>query len=229
MPNPFERRYTPEQRAALAEAYEDRGIRPYKTVVTRAAAGTLPYKDGQLAPFETNASTVTYLVRQLRKRRAGAESSHLATLEPRDAIEALRRRLVALVDRETAFEENKKDGALDPERLRQLARAAKEVAAIPGPKDARPVPGGARNTDGSKEPKAEAALGGKLLHAHRQGDASPAQDDGHGKQGNTENDVDADASHAAHGAAGRRRGWWARFARGCAWRRVVPAPALAAQ
>src|SRR5438128_11729572 len=89
-----ERKYTDEQREALAFAYEDRRIRPARLVVDLAARGELEHDGARLDPFETNANTVRDCARDLRNRRAGETSSQLAHLEPRDAIEALRRRLV---------------------------------------------------------------------------------------------------------------------------------------
>jgi hypothetical protein len=80
---------------------------------------------------------------QASRRR---EVNELAKAAPRDAIEALRRRLVNAADAElAAMEKRQKNGKSVPgEELRQVARAVREIAAIPGPSDARPAAPGAR-------------------------------------------------------------------------------------
>src|SRR4051812_37997039 len=100
----FQADYTDEQRDALAEAYEDRGIRPAHRVAALAEAGEL--KEG-LAAFKVKggANTVRDMARRRRNQRAGRITSELAQMPPRDAIEALRRRLVNAVDAHLAESE----------------------------------------------------------------------------------------------------------------------------
>jgi hypothetical protein len=136
--------YTPEQREAMAVAIVDRGIKPARRVVELAAAGELTLDGRTLAPFATNENTVRDCARNVRKRRAGELKSDYATMPPRDAVEAMRRRLLSLADRELAVAESKKRGTVKQELLRQIARTVREVAAIPGPDDPRPAQPGQR-------------------------------------------------------------------------------------
>lgn len=208
MPQPFERRYTDEQKAAMAYAYEDRRIRPARVVVDLAGRGELQWEGATVESFETNDDQVRYEASQLRRRRAGQRTSELAKADPRDAVEALRRRLVNLVDALlTDLEEKarKDKSAVDPERVRQLARAAKEAAALPGPKDPRPAPSGTRHKDGEREPRTNGGLGGTLLSANRKGDAQPAQERLNRQEGSTEKEgaaLEDDAAQEAEGDGG---------------------------
>jgi len=141
-------KYTPEQRAAAAEAYVDRGVRPARRVAELAAAGELI--PGQR--FEISPDYVLKLAAALRRRRAGEASSALARQPPRDAVEAIRRRLAAAIDHELTLIETlqRRRGRDDRdvlERLRQIARLSREFAALPGPTDPRPVPPGQRHID----------------------------------------------------------------------------------
>jgi hypothetical protein len=178
----FEEKYTDQQRDAIAHAYEDRRIRPARKVVQMAAAGELDYHGEILKPFEATENTVRDLARKLRRARAGETTSQLAHAEPRDAIETLRRRLVNAADAMlTDFERKTKraPGDADPERLRQICRAVREAAAIPGPNDERPkAPGG--KTDGRRNGgETKGGLAGSILAAHRaseDGQTEPAPD-----------------------------------------------------
>jgi hypothetical protein len=203
----FEAVYTDDQRDAIAHAYEDRRIRPARRVVELAAAGELEINDRTLEPFTCSQNTVRDFAAKLRKRRAGEISSQLAKAAPRDAIESLRRRLVNAADAElAAIEKRQKNGKSVPgEELRQVARAVREIAAIPGPNDARPAAPGARvngERDGA-ETKAGQGLAGKILHAHRTAtagadtahNASPHAD-GDGEHGDREDAAQHAAQHA---------------------------------
>lgn len=172
MASPFETKYTDEQRDALAHTYEDRRIRPARLVVQLAADGQLEWKGQKLEPFHTTENTVRSLADQLRKSRAGTRSSDLATIPHKDAIEQLRRRLVAAADHILAAEERalKTDPRkTEPERLRQIVRVVREAAALPGPNDPRPTaPGRMKDGEQSGSPtRAGTALAGKLMAAHR--------------------------------------------------------------
>src|SRR4051794_21078015 len=125
MPGRFEEIYTDEQREAMAEAYEDHRIRPASKVVQLSEAGKLP---AGIGPFRVHggANTVRDMARKLRQRRAGQLASVTAKQNPRDAVEALRVRLLSAIDHELARverEQKKRSGKADPEELRQLGRA----------------------------------------------------------------------------------------------------------
>ena len=163
----FVEKYTDAQRDAAAHAYEDRGIRPYSRVSQLAAAGELTHNGQKLDPFEMPPNTVADLVRKLRRRRRGEQTSQLAQQPPRDALEALRRRLINLADRELAHEEKRKPGDVEPEKLRQLVRVARELAALPGPGDPRPTAPGQRKDGERNGAETKGGLAGKLLSSHR--------------------------------------------------------------
>ena len=118
----FHERYTEEEREALASAYTDRGIRPARRVVELAAAGELEHNGERLPAFEANESTVRGLASGLGRRRAGQLTSQLSTAAPRDAVEALRRRLVNLADARLGEMERharKSKGHVEWEQIRQ--------------------------------------------------------------------------------------------------------------
>lgn len=141
----FEAVYTPEQRAAVAEAYEDRRIRPATKIVKLAASGELTGE-----PFDIKPNYIHKLARELRHKRAGQVRSELASQPPADAIETLRRRLVNLADWMSSEQERKrKAGTLTPADLRDYARCLREIAAIPAPGAPRPPQPGARDGQGN--------------------------------------------------------------------------------
>jgi hypothetical protein len=216
MPVRFEAVYTDDQRDAIAYAYEDRRIRPARRVVELAAAGELEINGRTLEPFTCSQNTVRDFAAKLRKRRAGEKSSELAKAAPRDAIEALRRRLVNAADAElAAMEKRQKNGKSVPgEELRQVARAVREIAAIPGPSDARPAAPGARVNgarDGA-ETKSGQGLAGKILGAHRAAtagadtahDAPPQTDDSGEHAGSSTTEHAAQHGLASHLASHSR-------------------------
>ena len=136
----FNEKYSHEQRDAMAQAHVDLGLTA-KRVVDMAAAGELSLNGQRLPPFQATASTVRDKARQLRRRRAGQTSSRLADQPHRDAVETLRRRLVSAADVAlTRLERDLAKPKLKPdvEQLRQIARAGREIAALPGRDDPRP-------------------------------------------------------------------------------------------
>jgi hypothetical protein len=162
----IEAKYSPEQREAIAVAWLDLAIRPARRVVAMAAAGELELNGEKLPPFETRVSTVADFARKLRQRRAGTIASEVEKLGPRDAVEALHRRLTRLADAELAALEKTRAGKRDPERIRQIARAVVEIARIPDPTTA-PVPKVAPKATGPGS--TAGGLAGAVLAAHGQG------------------------------------------------------------
>lgn len=162
----------------MATSYEDRGVRPYTLVVTRAGAGELMTSNGEKLPaFETNKNTVATYVRQLRKDRLGLASSDLAKDEPRDAVEKLRRRYLSLADSELRKVEAQTPGKRDLQRMEHVGKIIRQAASIPGPKDPRPRPQGSKaGGEPRTESQLEKGLAGQLLNDHRKGDNSPAQE-----------------------------------------------------
>src|SRR3954449_2076805 len=98
MSGAFVRKWTDDQREAMVSARLDRGM-TFRRVVELANAGALTAPDGtRLEPFDPPVSTIAGLVRAAKRKRMGKDVSQLAQLEPRDAIEALRRRLINAAD-----------------------------------------------------------------------------------------------------------------------------------
>lgn len=175
----FEEVYTDEQRDAMAEAYVDRGIRPARKVVELAEAGQLV--DG-LEPFKVGGGdgTVRDLASKLKKRRAGKLASDVAKQPPRDAIEGLRVRLVSAIDHElTAIERAQRNArgkaAIDPERLRQVARAVREAALIPEPGKVAP-PATPPREAGKRSSVTKGGLAGAILADVDRAQAGAAHD-----------------------------------------------------
>jgi hypothetical protein len=179
MSTAWEAVYTQQQRDAVAYAYEDRRIRPAKRVVTLAAAGELELNGTLLDPFEVNEDSVRHYARVLRKERAGQVTSQLSDQAPRDAVEQLRRRLVNVADAELKRQERaaRKDGA-DSEKLRQIARAVREIAALPGPNDPAPPAPGAKAAGQRTGGETRGGIAGPLLAAHRAENGTPRATDG---------------------------------------------------
>jgi hypothetical protein len=170
----FDRKYSNEQTDAVASAWNDRGIRPAKRVSELAAAGELTTPLGDKLPaFEIPEGTIRSLARHARRRRRGEIHSPLSEAGPRDAIEILRRRMANMIDGEMAFEERKKIGSRDVERLRQLNRALLELARLPGPTDPRLASPATRGPDGKRtEGAAKGGLAGPMMRDLRRGEAA---------------------------------------------------------
>lgn len=167
MTEAFKRKYTAEQREAVAIAYEDRRIHPYRRVVDLAAAGDLEHNGVKLEPFTIPKSTVSSEVARLRRRRAGEVTSQLSGLPPRDGIEVVRQRLLNSADAMLQVEERKTPEQRNPGRLREIARMMREVAAIPGPGEPRP-PAPGQKVNGQRDGgETRGGEGSRILTAHR--------------------------------------------------------------
>ena len=150
--------YSAAQREAVIRLYEQRDSRGKRVrtagAVSRAAHGGKLSHDGErLAAFEIPETSVRSLARHARRGRAEQLESPLEQVDQRDVGELIRQRLLRGVDAETRrLEKLQKDGkATAGEDWRQLARAARELAALPLPGEARPPvpgrePGGRHNT-----------------------------------------------------------------------------------
>lgn len=195
--------YTDQQRDAIAFAWNDRGIRPAARVAELAARGELTAENGETLPaFDMPEGTIRSVARHARKRRRGQLPSKLADAPPRDAVENLRRRLVAMTDRELERLESKqrarRNEPLDAEHTRQLARAVLEIARIPGPTDPRPPSKDTRDPDtGKKGPDTRGGLAGDILRDHRSNEAAPTTHDAQPRTtslSTTTEDGDSDAT-----------------------------------
>ncbi len=170
--SPFASRYNEQQREALAVAFVDDGVRPANRVVEMAALGKLEVRGQRVEPFEAHPDSVRHFARVLRKRRADAKTSELLAAPPHRAVETLRRRLVALVEMETQrIERQQADSAAPPvpgEVLRQLARALREIAALPGPTDERPPAPGEKRDGVRVGGETRGGLAARALALHRE-------------------------------------------------------------
>jgi len=155
----FARKYAPVQRAAVELAWGDRGIRPAARVRQLAALGELTDEHGaRVEPFELPESAVrTIGARYLRRRRA-REILEAPAQVPADALEQLRRRLLLALESELQRVERAQSSRAGrpprvpiTEQLRLIARAARELAALPAP--------GAAPADEPRSPGARAQRG----------------------------------------------------------------------
>lgn len=137
-----ERKYDNAQRAAIFAAKFERGL-SYKRISALASEGAL-----DCDAFTIGWDYVGRLCRQESRRRLGKAPSAVAALPAADAVEHMRQRLVALVDSELVAATRERDGQRDPKRLSDLARVIRDIAAIPGLKDARPDKAAGSNTAG---------------------------------------------------------------------------------
>lgn len=132
----FQEKYTDQQRDAIRRAGLDLGISS-RDIAHIAGTGQLELRGIALAPFEIPVGTVYGLIREERKRREGKDHSALVQMPHIDAVELLRRRMVALLDSETLrMEKDQKTHPktpIDAEHARRMARALREVMAMPPP------------------------------------------------------------------------------------------------
>jgi hypothetical protein len=183
----WQRIYTDDQRDAMAEAYEDRRIRPARRIIELAAEGTL--KEG-LEPFKINSpATIASLARELRKSRAGQAVKAAEAASP-DIQRGTRRSLLLVAQYEMARVQraSKRKGRPNPEtqagadeterlarQMKEIARAVREAAAIPEPGVVAKAPGQSRDAEGKQEARTKPhQLGGALLKDHRAGQPHPA-------------------------------------------------------
>jgi hypothetical protein len=181
---PFDRKYSPTRMKAIYRARFELGL-SYPEIAKKAQAGEIVAGD----PFEIGAYYVGECCRKEEKRRALRFTSPLADKPHRDAIEELRRGLIAAADDMLTELRGRKPANVDPERARQIARLVREASAIPIPKADIPAKPG-EHRDGQREGGiTRHGQAGSLLAAHR---------------GNRSNDHANDAAEAnTHDQAGQ--------------------------
>lgn len=176
-----------QQRLGVQQAYAERNIRPIRRIVELAREGELT-ANGELIPaFELKESTARDVGVRYAQRLAGVRETPLADVQPRDAIEQLRRRLVSATDASLGLVEHKMATKKQPangEELRQLARAVREIAAIPGSgvggAPAKTAPGSHVPGKGKLDGATSGGLAGSVIAAAsggRQGIAPRADDE----------------------------------------------------
>ena len=163
-------KYTQWQREAITASYALTWATAGR-VAELARAGELEHPAGaRLGPFEVPDDTVRSIVRRERIRRTAARAAvPLVDQPPRDAVERLRQRFVAGLDAEmTRIEIEQAEGrCVTGEVLRQVARALRELAAIPGPTDPRPPAPGAKVNGARDGGETRGGLAGHILAASR--------------------------------------------------------------
>lgn len=174
MSTAFQAKFSSQQRDAAVAAYLDRGIASYADIKRMAEAGELTLHGVQLPPFDPSYATVRGWIRVEKNRR-----NKRVQTDPEDALKRLRGQLIDAasigVDR---FERQVKKGKPDWELARQIARALREIAAIPTPNE-RPVKPGQRDPATGQKQTGETTggLAGAILSAARSngGEAETAQ------------------------------------------------------
>jgi hypothetical protein len=135
-----------------------------KEAVNAAAEGLLRAHGQILPPFgPMPPATALDCARKLRLRRAGRAAGQIDKLPVRDVVEGVRLALARMLHGEITAMERTKPGKRDLERIRQLARAAREVQAL-ADKDA-PAPPSPASRAGGASPTV-GGLGGAILKAH---------------------------------------------------------------
>jgi hypothetical protein len=159
----FDHKFSADQCDAAAEARVDRGL-TLRRVTELAATGDLELRGRKVPPFEISTSYVRDLAARLVRQRTGRAVSPLADQPAPDAYEALRRRLVNLSDALLRAEEKKKPATVDPERLRQIARAVREAEQIKGAQGGTPPPRTSRDEQGKQHlPERSGGLTGTIM------------------------------------------------------------------
>jgi hypothetical protein len=215
-----ERKYTDGQRAAVIYHRNVRKLSG-KVISDLARRGELESVAGEpLGAFEIPKDSVYSMGRDDIARARRSEVSKLVTALPADANEAIRRRLVEIVDRRTAklLEVTRRGKEVDPEELRKLARAAREIAALPAYGLQAPQPGRqARGAPEGETPAKSSSAAGAIFEAARGGAIRPAPSSERingSAQGDAERDSSEDgddetmtenASEASDGARERER------------------------
>lgn len=195
MSGAFQRKWSDDQRDAMTSGRLDRGM-TLRRVVELAKAGELTAPDGtKLDPFTPPISTVASLARDEKKRRLGKQTTQLAQLEPRDAIEALRKRLLSAADGVLQVEEKKPPEKRDLDRMREVGRCVREFAAIKAPTDEPSRKPGQRENGKQPEAPTRTGLAGTILNAHRNGEGATASGT------HTETEAHAETGDAAQRSA----------------------------
>jgi hypothetical protein len=201
-------RWTPEEKEAIGLALVDGGMTA-KEAVNAAAEGLLRAHGQILPPFgPMPPATALDCARKLRLRRAGRAAGQIDKLPVRDVVEGVRLALARMLHGEITAMERTKPGKRDVERIRQLARAARELQALVD-KDA-PAPPALGSKAGGSSPTS-GGLGGAILRAHGTGRVStPVQEahktEAHGDTGHARSEAQYEATHStAHHAASERR------------------------
>jgi hypothetical protein len=221
----FARKYNDEQRSAVEIAWGDRAIRPAARIVELARSGDLSDTHGRpVEAFELPESAVRTLGARYVRRRQQHEIELRRGTSP-DALEQLRRRMLLALELELQRLERLQTRTVGraprvpiAEQLRQLARAARELAAVPTLEQPAPASGARPHSAGlaaaivranasgapaALEPATGARVNGPLMapvteqQSSEQSSEDPSSDGAHAWRGPRINDAsDARATDA---------------------------------
>jgi hypothetical protein len=180
----FERKYAGERLRAILAARFDKGL-SFPEISKRAKAGELVPDD----PFEISTGYLGKLCAREAKARELRFTSPLAEKPHRDAIEELRRGLVAAADDMLTDYRNvakKTPAKADPGRGREIARLIREAAAIPAMREDTPQKPGHKTNGQTTEGQTRHGPAGQLLAAMRAHNNTPP----------TETEADRDTERA---------------------------------
>lgn len=181
-----ERKYTDQQRAAVIY---HRNVRKLSgnVISDLAKRGELESVTGEvMLAFEIPHNTVYSLARDARGKERRNEVSVLVHAPAADANEEIRRRLVEIVDRRTTrlVNDSRRGKTIDADEVKKLARAAREIAALPGyglriPPPGKKGSGADPAMEGEQQASATSAAGALLAAAKGGAVAKPgtAQED----------------------------------------------------
>lgn len=162
---PFAQKYTDAERDAVRQHAATHPDATGEQISELARRGLLTLDGERVPAFKMPAATVRDFKRRARRAAEGRARSALEAKPPRDALEILRRRLVSMTDHKLARCErllaNGEHEKVDGEHIRQLARAVREIAAIPGA-DGTPAAGRrpGEHVPGTGKGKGDAATDG---------------------------------------------------------------------
>lgn len=165
MSTAFQSKFSDNQRAAVVSAYIDRGVRPMSAIPRMAAAGELTLHGVSVPPFDVGYGTARGWIKTEERRRSAR-----VQVAPEDQLEALRNQLLSVARLGVEdIERKQKKGQTDWELIRQVARAMREIKAIPGKDQPRGIkPGGHDpNTGTTNGGRTEGGLAGAVLAAAR--------------------------------------------------------------
>lgn len=177
---PWKRVYSDQQRNALRYVFFVKGITNMAQIGRLANAGELVFEGRDIPAFPIPAASVRDIINQEKRKRLGKQHSDLVAKPPGDAVETLRRRLTSILDHETArlekWQEKNTKTPVDAEQIRKLARAVRELDALPGPgeRSTKTAPGrGAQQGNGGEAPAKPNTLAGTLAAALKPGAINP--------------------------------------------------------
>lgn len=167
----FTKVWSDTQREAVQQAWFVAKIGNMAQIARLARAGELTFEGQPVPAFKVPDATVRDWINGEIRRRQGRDQTELARKPAEDAVEELRRRLVSLIDTDTLRLEKhareRRATPIDAEQIRKLARATRELAALPGPGEPsrHKAPGRDPNTPAGEAVRKPNSMSGQLATA----------------------------------------------------------------